>query len=326
MPVAIRPHVFSLYPLDEETIALAERSFRITCPGDEGHELWYTKADGIMVRSQRVTPEDVAKIGPQLKFLGKHGVGVDAIDVKGLSAKGVVVTNTPGVNATAVAELALTLALAVARNVPFIDREIRAGKTITKQAGGEGGMQLTGRTLGLIGGGNIGFTLGKMFHGAFGAKIIVYDPHLSPAMESAWTAAIPSYRRVTSLDDLLPASDVVSVHVPLFDSTRDMIGARELRLMKRSAVLINTARGGIVNEEALAQALDEGVILGAGLDAFSTEPPTLAQFSSLINHPRVVSTPHIGAASLDVISQTAKSVVEHLRDAFAGNIRDEVKL
>lgn len=98
MPVAIRPHVFSLYPLDEETIALAERSFRITCPGDEGHELWYTKADGIMVRSQRVTPEDVAKIGPQLKFLGKHGVGVDAIDVKGLSAKGVVVTNTPGVN------------------------------------------------------------------------------------------------------------------------------------------------------------------------------------------------------------------------------------
>lgn len=194
--------------------------------------------------------------------------------------------------ASAVAELALTLALSVARNVPQIDRRIRAGEIVTKKEAGESGLQLTGRTLGLIGGGNIGFVLGKMFHGAFGSRIIVYDPHLSASTENAWKDAIPcdKFTRVSTLGELLEQSDVVSVHVPLLDSTRDMIGEKELRRMKASAILINTARGGIVNEDALAVALDQGVILGAGLDAHSIEPPHLQNFERLIKHPRVVTT------------------------------------
>jgi phosphoglycerate dehydrogenase-like enzyme len=184
------------------------------------------------------------------------------------------------------------LALAVARNVPFIDREIRAGRTITKSAGGAGGMQLSGKTLGLIGGGNIGSTVGRMFYGAFGAKIILYDPYLSPEKEALWASSIPSsnLQRVDSLDQLLPFSDVVSVHVPLLPSTRDMLRELELKSMKRSAVLVNTARGGIVNEEALVTALNEGWIVGAGVDAHIIEPPVMANYSALISHPRVITT------------------------------------
>lgn len=351
MPVQVRPRVFSLYDLDEETRAYASSLFDLTCPGDEGWDKWYTEAEGIMVRSQKLPPSEVAKIGPRLKFVSKHGVGYDSIDVKGLQARGVVVTNTPGVNvscflkdcrvdpyqASAVAELALTLALTVARNVSFIDREIRAGKTITKAEGGTSGHQLTGRTLGLVGGGNIGYALGKMFYGAFGARVVVYDPYLSPTQQALWEESLPpnKFRRVSQLDDMLREADVVSLHVPLLDATRDLISVRELGMMKKTAILINTARGGIVNEEALLQALVDGSIMGAGLDAFSIEPPTLHDFPGLISHPRVVTTlvhvtilandsPHIGAASLDVIAQTARSVVEHLHDAFSGNVRDAI--
>jgi phosphoglycerate dehydrogenase-like enzyme len=146
--------------------------------------------------------------------------------------------------------------------------------------------------LGLVGGGNIGYQLGKMFSGAFGSKVIIYDPHLLPHVEKKWNDLLPSthFRRVDSLEELLKAADVVSIHVPLLESTTDLIDEQQLRCMKPSSVLINTARGGIVNERALLRALSEGWILGAGIDAYAIEPPTLQDYSGLIGHPRVVST------------------------------------
>jgi D-3-phosphoglycerate dehydrogenase len=182
--------------------------------------------------------------------------------------------------------------MSVARQIPLIDRRIRAGETVTKADGGALGIQLAGRTLGLVGGGNIGFHLGKMFNGAFDSPIIIYDPFLSPAMADKWADLIPAHRLtvVDSLEEMLQHSDIVSLHIPLNDQTRGLIGKKELDMMKPSAILINTARGGIVDEDAIIEALDRGHLQGVGLDAFTVEPPTLDSLGKLVSHPRVIST------------------------------------
>ncbi|WWC92010.1 uncharacterized protein L201_006964 [Kwoniella dendrophila CBS 6074] len=324
-----KPRVFCLYPIDDSVKEYAERYFDFTCEPDPRVNQWKEQAEAVMVRSNKITPSDVKSLNPGFKFVGKHGVGVDAIAVRELSEKGIRVMNTPGVNASAVAELALTLSLCLARDVASIDRRIRSGEVVSKAEGGLKGFQLSGKTLGLIGGGNIGYQLGKMFYGSFESKIIVYDPHLHPSMIQKWSDLLPSshFKRVDNLDDLLKESDVVSIHVPLLDSTKDLINEEQLKKMKKSSILINTARGGIVNEDALFKALEKGWITGAGIDAFSIEPPSKENFGKLIDHPRVLSTPHIGAASLDVIRITALAVVEHLVEAFRGDeLRDVVKL
>ncbi|WWC64905.1 uncharacterized protein I303_107519 [Kwoniella dejecticola CBS 10117] len=322
-PAAVphKPRVFCLYPVDDSVKEYAEQWFDFTCEPNPQVSRWREEAEAVMVRSNKVTPSDVKQLSPAFKYVGKHGVGVDAIAVKELNAKGIKVMNTPGVNASAVAELALTLSLCLARDVAQIDRRIRSGETVTKADGGSTGFQLTSKTLGLVGGGNIGYQLGKMFYGAFNAKVIVYDPHLHPSMSQKWAELLPAshFQRVNTLDEMLAASDVVSIHVPLLESTTNLIGEEQLRKMKKTALLINTARGGIVNEDALLKALEEGWIAGAGIDAFSIEPPTSKDFGGLINHPRVISTPHIGAASLDVIRITALAVVDHLVEAFRGD-------
>ncbi|WWC95057.1 hypothetical protein V866_001909 [Kwoniella sp. B9012] len=328
-PAAVphKPRVFCLYPVDDSVKEYAERYFDFTCEPNTKVKLWREEAEAVMVRSNKITPEDVKMLGPAFKFVGKHGVGVDAIAVKELKERGIRVMNTPGVNASAVAELALTMSLCLARDVAQIDRRIRSGETVTKAEGGSTGFQLTGKTLGLVGGGNIGYQLGKMFSGAFDAKVVVYDPHLHPSMVQKWSDLLASshFTRVNTLDEMLEVSDVVSIHVPLLESTKDLIGEDQLKKMKKSALLINTARGGIVNEGALLKALEQGWITGAGIDAFSIEPPTAKDFGKLMAHPRVLSTPHIGAASLDVIRTTALAVVDHLVEAFAGDrLRDVV--
>lgn len=182
--------------------------------------------------------------------------------------------------------------MSVARQIPLIDRRIRAGEIVTKAEAGALGIQLVGRTLGLVGGGNIGFRLGKMFHGAFNGKIVIYDPYLTHSMAEVWAEAIPPshLHRATTLGEMLEASDVISLHVPLLPSTENLISYSELKIMKPNAILVNTARGGIVNEEDLFRALEEGLIMGAGLDAFVYEPPTLSSYPKLVTHPRVIST------------------------------------
>ncbi|WVR09350.1 hypothetical protein IAU60_006416 [Kwoniella sp. DSM 27419] len=324
-----KPRVFCLYPVDESVKEYAEQHFDFTTCDDPRIDTWREEGEAVMARSNLITPADVKRMGPAFKYVGKHGVGVDSIAVKELEERGIKTMNTPGVNAGAVAELALTLSLCLARNVAAIDRRIRSGETVTKADGGSTGFQLSGKTLGLVGGGNIGFELGKMFHGAFGAKIVVYDPHLHPTMVQKWSDLLSSshFSRVDTLDEMLQVSDVVSIHVPLLDSTRDLIHEAQLRKMKPTALLINTARGGIVNEAALLKALNEGWITGAGIDAWATEPPSTKDNGELIAHPRVLSTPHIGAASLDVITITAFAVLDHLIEAFRGDpLRDVVKV
>lgn len=183
------------------------------------------------------------------------------------------------------------LALALSRNIAGIDRKLRAGETVY-QTEGATGFQLSGKVLGLLGGGNIAIQLGRMFYGAFDSKVIVYDPYMPSAVLKRWQEIVPATHLILAktVEQVTTSADVVSVHVPLVDSTRGIIGEKELQRMKPNALIINTARGGVIDEAALLKALEHGWVAGAGIDAYSIEPPHLDKFPGLISHPRVIST------------------------------------
>jgi len=236
-------------------------------------------------------------------------VGIDKIDAAACAERGIKIFNTPGVNARAVAELVLSLATSVARDVPSINTKQQSGLRVPKEACS--GLMLYQKTLGVIGMGNIGKTAAKIFRGAFEAPLIAYDP-FAPA--DAWSD-LP-HTRASTLEEVYEASDVITIHVPLTKDTRDMIAYRELSMMKRNAILINASRGGIVNEVDLERALAEGLIWGAGLDCHEQEPPTKEKYSSLWSQ-RVVSTPHIGAATAQTQLETAVAAIDFLNDFIA---------
>lgn len=215
------------------------------------------------------------------------------------------IPSTPGVNSQAVAELVLALSLSVAREIGSISHRQCSGQKVPKETCS--GLLLNKKTLGLIGMGNIGKTAAKIFRGAFDAQIVAYDPFL-PA--DAWED-VPHVRAAT-VKEVLKEADVLSVHVPLTAGTRDLIAYEEMKGMKRNAIVINTARGGIINEEDLARALSEGLIWGAGLDCHEQEPPTKERYEKLWSHPRVVSTPHVGAATAQTQMETAIAAVDRL--------------
>ncbi|WVF70346.1 hypothetical protein IAT40_005136 [Kwoniella sp. CBS 6097] len=320
MPPA-KPLVFALTPLYPQAQALATKHFNLIQPSDEGFDQWRQKADGLMTTSHPITREDVdiIKAEGRLRFVAKQGTGVDMIDLAGMRGLGVPVMNTPGINAQAVAELAFGLIIDVARRISITHSRLSAGMAISK-ADGLKGQTLFGKTLGLIGGGDTGFALARMFSAAFQAPIILYDPFLSVSDLQRWTRAIPasSLNRVSSIDDLLAQSDVVSLHCPLTIQTKGMISLPQLRAMKDTAVLVNVARGGIVDEGDLETALKAEMIAGVGLDVTVIEPPTRERHGSLCDAGNCVITPHYGAAPAEVQEATCLAMVEHLIEAFDG--------
>jgi len=255
-------------------------------------------AEGIIVGTDMIDDEVLSQ-APHLKVISKHGVGVDNIDLEAARRRGIVVTNTPGANSTAVAELALCLMLALSRKVVEADRKVRGGEwgTIT-------GCELTGKSVGIVGFGAIGRLLAHLLQG-FECKVLAYDPYGDP--EAAARLGV----RLTSLDELLGTCDYISLHVPATPETRNMLSEKEFANMKKTAFLINLARGGVVDELALARALTEGQIAGAAVDVFSEEPP--APDHPLLNAPNVIVTPHIGAHSREAMNNmstmAAKNVV-----------------
>ncbi|WVO22366.1 uncharacterized protein IAS62_003696 [Cryptococcus decagattii] len=322
-----KPRVFALDPLHSEALTFAEKHFDLVLPGDEGADQWREEAQGLLVRGSYVTAEDLERAastkGGKLKYVSKQGTGVDKIDTVNARKLGIPVMNTPGVNAQAVAELAFGMMLSLARQTPSIDRRIREGASVTKLDGWKGQM-LYGKTLGVIGGGNIGLLVAKMFAGAFSGKIVLYDPYLKSL--DTWHAAIPntSIHMVLEIDELLTTSDIVTIHVPLTPSTENMISASQFKIMKPTAILINTARGGIINEGDLAQALLNEEIFAAGLDAFTSEPPSLARYPDLCASERVLMLPHIGAACESVQQATCLAMVHNLVNAFEGKVENRV--
>lgn len=265
----------------------------------------FENVDAAIVGGRPITAAMIAN-ATRLKVISMHGVGVSHIDRAAAESKGVVVANAPGANSDSVADLAFGLMLAVFRRIPQ-QAQALAGGAWTSEVGTE----LWQKTIGIVGLGHIGRAVARRAHG-FDMSVLAYDP-VVPQDEFAAAGS----RRV-SLEELLAASDVVTLHAPSTPATRGLIDAARLKSMKRSAVLINAARGELVDEDALYDALSAGVIAGAGLDAFAQEPPAN---SRLLTLPNVVATPHIGSHTQEAVTRasvmSAQNVVEVLRTGAA---------
>jgi D-3-phosphoglycerate dehydrogenase len=256
----------------------------------ERWELEAARVDGIISRKGKITREQMEKSAGRLKIIARTGVGVDPsrVDLEAAKELKVWVTNQPGSNAVSVAELVFGQMIAVVRHTHDADRAVKANRwsDYLKFLGTE----LAGKTLGIIGMGNIGARLALRAR-AFEMDLLVYDPYIP---ESHVTALGGEW---VSLNELLAAADIVTIHCPLNRETRGMVGAKELALMKRSAFLINAARGGIVEEKALYEALQQKKITGAALDVIAEEPP--AKDHPLFKLDNVLWTPHVGALTLE---------------------------
>jgi phosphoglycerate dehydrogenase-like enzyme len=299
-----KPTVYLLDTFHPAAIARAESLFTCIHPSNSAHASWRQNAKYLLVRGSCVTANDVAK-APLLCAIGKQGVGVDKIDATACSSRGIKILNTPGVNARAVAELVVALTTGLARQIRPVSLRLHDGQVVKKEQCS--GLILHKSTIGVIGMGNIGKTVAKIFKGGYESEIVAYDPYMP---EGAWEDLL--HKRVRNLRDLLAVSDVVTVHVPWTPETKDLISLDEMKSMKPNALLINTARGGIVSERDLAQALNAGYIWGAGLDCHEQEPPTKEKYQELWKHPNVISLPHIGAATAQTQMETALAAVEKL--------------
>jgi D-3-phosphoglycerate dehydrogenase len=268
---------------------------------DELHQF-----EALIVRSRtKVTRSQIEQGAPRLQVIGRAGVGTDNIDLDAAQDYGVTVVNAPEAATRAVAEHALGLLLTSARRISSADSRIKAGDW---PKGERLGTQLEGKTLGILGYGRIGSTLAMLGKG-IGMSVIACDP--LPLDESSTRLEAEP----VDLQELLSRADFLSLHLPLNDQTRELIGAQELEWMKPSAFLINTARGGIIDEVALVQALDSGQIAGAALDVFEVEPPV---FQDLIQHPRLIATPHVAAQTTEAQKQAGIDVAQEVLAALAG--------
>jgi D-3-phosphoglycerate dehydrogenase len=250
----------------------------------------------------RITAESIASPG-KLRVVVRAGVGVDNIDIEAATRRGILVMNTPGGNTVSTAEQTIALLLSLARHTPSADASLRSGRWERNKFVGT---QLAGKTIGVVGLGRIGREVARRAAG-LDLKVVGFDPFLSPA-----AAAQMGIEAVGDLSTLLPRCDFLTVHTPLTDETRDLIGARELALLPKGARVINCARGGIINEAALADAIQGGHIAGAALDVFVEEPPPPDH--PLLKLPQVVMTPHLGASTVEAQVSVAREAAQLISD------------
>jgi D-3-phosphoglycerate dehydrogenase len=262
--------------------------------------------EGLVVRSRaRVTADTLERVG-RLRVIGRAGVGLDNVDVPAATAKGVIVMNTPGGNTISTAENTMSLLLSLSRNVAKADASMRAGRWDKNALGG---VELLDKTLAVIGLGRIGLEVAKRA-AAFGMKIIGYDP-FTPREVAARHGV-----QIVALDEIWSRADFITVHTPLNDETQGMIGAAQLAQMKPTCRLVNCARGGIIDEAALVEALEKKVIAGAALDVFETEP--LPQDHPLRRLDNVVLTPHLSASTAEAQEKVAVQIAEQIVDVLTG--------
>lgn len=275
----------------------------------EGLKAEVATADIILVNIVKIDRE-VMDAAPNLKFIIKFGAGVDNIDIAGAAEKGIRVTSAPGLNAPAVADHAFGLMLAAARDIPNRDRDVKAGHWTTAM-----GYEVANKTLGIIGFGAIGKELAKRATG-FSMKTLVFGNHKD------YAAAEKLEAQFVELERLLRESDFIIIATSLTPKNRQMINKTSLALMKPTAFLINTSRGGLVNEEDLIDALESGAIRGAALDVFENEPPT----NRLPKLETVVATPHIAGATFEAVERISALSITNIRKLLAGEALDfEVK-
>ena len=291
------PEIWVLDPIAPAALEEIERHARLVRPDEARGRDWTTSADGLIVRATPVTAAQIER-ATRLRVIGKHGVGLDNIDVAAAEKRGIVVENTPGANATSVAELAVGMALCLARRIPQHDRALRAG---ARPAPAQlQGLELAGASIGIVGFGNTGSAAAWRFHSGLGSRVLIHDPYLPVEAFPEWV------ERVASLDHLLTRARIVSLHVPLDAATRGLIGARELELLGACGYIVNLSRGGVVDEMALANALRLGTISGAASDVFIEEPPPPSH--PLLQLDNFIATPHVGAATAEALDRVGHEV------------------
>ncbi|KAI9872657.1 MAG: hypothetical protein M1830_001363 [Pleopsidium flavum] len=268
--------------------------------------------DALIVRSETKVTASLLAAGKRLKVVARAGVGVDNVDVDAATKHGIIVVNSPAGNIGAAAEHTIALLLAVARNIPDGCSSLKAGKWERSRLVG---VEVKGKTLGIIGLGKVGLTVARLATG-LGMHVEALDPYASPSL-----AAAASVTLVHSLPALLAVSDFLTIHTPLIASTKGMISASELSSMKKGARILNVARGGMIDESALLEALESGHIAGAGIDVFTTEPPSPdSSATKLISHPRVVATPHLGASTVEAQENVSIDVCEQVLSILGGEL------
>ena len=283
-----------------------------------GHNFtYYERNDDVNLQKERVKNADVLMLAnmplkgeviracKNLKYINIAFTGVDHVDVKTAGEMGIKLSNASGYSNDSVAELTICMMLSLLRNIPQVDARCRAGKT----KDGLVGCELKGKTVGIVGTGAIGMTVAKLCH-AFGCKIVAYNG-FSHKENSDLITYLP-------LKEMLEVSDIVTLHCPLTEKSKKLINKEALSFMKKSAVLINAARGGVVDAEALADSLNNGKISGAGIDVFETEPP-LDINHPLLKTPNTIVTPHIAFAAKESMEKRAEIVFENLNQFLAGN-------
>lgn len=263
--------------------------------------------DALVVRSMTRVTRAVLEAGRDLRVVGRAGIGVDNIDVAAATERGVLVVNAPTANLLSATEHTFALLLAAARNVPAADASMKAGEWDRKRFVG---LELHGKTLGIVGFGRIGQKVAERAR-AFGMEVVAADPYLDPGVARRIDVEL------VELAALLARSDVVTLHTPLTESTRGILSAERIRAMKPGALLVNCARGGLVDEAALVEALDSGRLAGAGLDVFAEEPP---RDPALARHPKVVATPHIGAQTGEAQTRIAVETCRMVLAALDGSL------
>lgn len=306
------PHILILRPLHPDAMALfdarADITYEVLDPVEPKKlEERIAAADAISVRITPIPAGLIARAN-RLKTVARHGVGYDAVDVAALTARRIPLTITSGANNVSVAEHALALMLAVARRIPEMNARLRGGSW--GMLDGRPMVELDGRTALVLGHGRIGHRVARLCR-AFGMRVLVSDPYIDQA---SITAA--GHTPVADLDQALAEADVVSIHVPKSPATSDLIDAARLAKLPPRAILINTARGGIVNEAALFAALSEGRLLGAGLDVFETEPTP--KDNPLLGLPNVVVGAHLAAATEEGIRRMGMQCARNILDVLDG--------
>ncbi len=301
--VAEKLHPLGLKILSEEVNVVVERGLS---PEGLITRLNEVSADGLIVRSGTKVTRELIENVPSLKVVGRAGTGVDNIDLKAATELGLVVVNAPTGNSIAAAEHAVALMMALARNIPQADATMRRGEW-NRHA--YIGTALVNKTLGLVALGRVGAEVAKRAIG-LGMTIVAYDPYCPPERAKAMGVEL------VELDELWAKSDFISLHAPLLDSTRHIINSESLAKMKRGVYLINDARGGLVDEEALLQAVNSGQVAGAALDVFQQEPPS--KDNPLVGHPNVIVTPHLGASTTEAQQDVAREVVEAVIGSLKG--------
>jgi D-3-phosphoglycerate dehydrogenase / 2-oxoglutarate reductase len=302
-------------PISQQGLALLrETGWKVLTPSKEEVRGAVADADALIVRSATRVNAELLEAATRLQVVGRAGVGVDNVDLETATRRGVLVMNTPGGNAVSVAEHALALMMALARRIPQLSAAIHAGRW---EKSGATGTELRGKTLGLVGFGRVGNEVARRARG-LEMRVVAHDPYVSEA------AAQDAGVELLTLPELLAQSDYISLHMALSPATTKIINAATIAQCKRGASLINTARGELVDEAALAEALRSGQLGGAALDVFAVEPP---RESPLIGLPNVIATPHVAGSTREAQEEVGTLIAQQVRDYLAeGVLRNAVNL